>query len=340
MKRMLFLTLALAAGFGIALNLAGCGDDDTTTQPGISEYDRLTALGDTYFTSYTTPDGMPVNVAAGDVYARMTDMDTGNDYYILDWRSAADFATAHIEGAVNVSASGDFTAVLAAVPAGKTVLNVCYTGQTASYATAYMNMLGYEAQNLKFGMNGWTADPAVHLNKWENAISNQYAGWLTTVAATSNQTYAKPDVSTGKSEAGAILRERARLGFGAGWKTIGISDLYNDIEINGKAGDYFVINYFPAATYGAGHIPGAIQFEPKLSLKSGEMLNTIPTDKKVVVYCYTGQTSAQVVAYLNALGYDAYSLRFGVNSICYDNDAVCTAKYTAASTNYPVVSGS
>jgi rhodanese-related sulfurtransferase len=220
------------------------------------------------------------------------------------------------------------------------VLNVCYTGQSASYATAYMNMLGYEAQNLKFGMNGWTADPAVHLNRWENAVSSQYGSWLTTAPRTSTQTYTKPDISTGKNEAGEILGERARLGFGAGWKTIKVSDLYNDIEINGNADDYFIINYFAAAPYDAGHLPGSVRFQPNEAFRADKLLSTIPTDKKVVVYCFTGQTSAQVIAYLNALGYDAYSLLFGVNAICYDNDAVCTTRYHAASTNYPVVSGS
>ena len=48
-------------------------------------------------------------------------------------------------------------------------------------------------------------------------------------------------------------------------------------------------------------------------------LKSLPTDKKIVVYCYTGQTSAQTSAYLGVLGYDAYSLLYGVNAMDRDN---------------------
>jgi rhodanese-related sulfurtransferase len=59
------------------------------------------------------------------------------------------------------------------------------------------------------------------------------------------------------------------------------------------------------------------QYTPSLSLKSDELLNTLPTDKAIVVYCWTGQTSAQVTAYLRILGYDAYSMLYGVNGCSY-----------------------
>ena len=48
------------------------------------------------------------------------------------------------------------------------------------------------------------------------------------------------------------------------------------------------------------------------------------------------QTSSQVVGYLNALGYDAYALLFGVNGMCPSNGTICTTQYDQATTNYPV----
>lgn len=141
---------------------------------------------------------------------------------------------------MNASASA---AVLGAIPARKTVMKVCYTAHTASYATSYMNMLGYEAQNLKFGMCGWTANQTINLGKWDNVVSSQYATWLTTVPNTWTATHAPPVINTGKVKAEEILRERARVGFAAGWKTITIGDLYNDIAVN-NGSDYFIFNYF------------------------------------------------------------------------------------------------
>ena len=42
-------------------------------------------------------------------------------------------------------------------------------------------------------------------------------------------------------------------------------------------------------------------------------------EKTAVTYCWTGQTSSMVTAYLNVIGYNAVSLKFGANSMIYDN---------------------
>mgnify|MGYP002064785740 CR=1 FL=1 len=67
-----------------------------------------------------------------------------------------------------------------------------------------------------------------------------------------------------------------------------------------------------------GHIPGAFQFTPYQSLGIDQMLANIPTDHPIVVYGWTGQHSSQLVAYLNMLGYEAYSLVFGANALFCD----------------------
>ena len=38
----------------------------------------------------------------------------------------------------------------------------------------------------------------------------------------------------------------------------------------------------------------------------------IPTDKPVVIYCYSGQTASQVMGVLRALGFEAYNLPGGM----------------------------
>jgi rhodanese-related sulfurtransferase len=337
MKRFLAVWMILAVALFIVPGLTGCGGDDNGTKPGINEYDLVTALGDAYFNTFQTPSGQSVNATADAVWNNnFVDDNRADDYYILDWRGATDFAAAHIEGAVNASLS-NFDAVMNAIPSGRTVLNVCYTGQTASYVTSIMNMLGTEAQCLRYGMCGWTTEATVTGSRWENGMSNDYASWLSTVTSTSTQTYSPPTLSTGEKDAESILRARADADAAAGWKTIKAVDLYNDIAVSGKADDYFIICYQAEGNYNGGHVPGAVRFQPKQDLASDKLLNTIPTDKKVVVYCYTGHSSAQVVAYLNMLGYNAYSLLFGVNSLCSENSTVCSAPYTPPTNDYPVV---
>jgi len=115
-----------------------------------------------------------------------------------------------------------------------------------------------------------------------------------------------------------VVSERVAQMLAAGFRGVG----YNDIQ--GNLDDYFIINYFGLADYlgdstsGApGHIPGAFQFTPYQSLGIDQMLSNVPTDRPVVVYGWTGQHSSQVTAYLNLLGYEAYSLKFGANNLFY-----------------------
>ena len=76
----------------------------------------------------------------------------------------------------------------------------------------------------------------------------------------------------------------------------------------------FINNYFSETDYtGFGHITGAQRILP-LTLAGGEYTN-LDADAKIVTYCYTGQTSAVITACLNVLGYDAYSLTFGMNGL-------------------------
>jgi len=78
------------------------------------------------------------------------------DFYVLDIRKAADFCVGHIPGAVNIV----FEEVakpenLLLLPTDKPILVVCYSGQTASQVNAILNLLGYNAWTLRFGMMGW-----------------------------------------------------------------------------------------------------------------------------------------------------------------------------------------
>jgi len=146
-----------------------------------------------------------------------------------------------------------------------------------------------------------------------------------------------PAVNTGLEDAEEILMARASDYLAAGWKKMSVADLYQDVAIHGNGDDYLIVNYFNQAPYDAGHTPGSVRFQPKQDFRLDQRLLQLPTDKKIVVYCYTGQTSSQVVAYLNALGYDAYSLLFGVNAICHGNGEVCEVTYHAPDQDYEVV---
>ncbi len=222
-------------------------------------------------------------------------MMTTNDPQIIDWRSAADYDAGHISGAINI-AIGDLIDKVNDETIDKTkhIVNVCYTGQNASVATATLNMLGYDAQNLLFGMCGVTSNPeiVVKSDRWVGQTeSDEYT--LNKVAVSDPTTeYTFPTISTGSANAEEVIKARFASILDGGWAV-------SFADVIASPGDYFIINYWPKAEYDdPGHIEGAYQFTPKSSLKSTEMLNLLPTDKTVVVYCYTGQTSAQAYCLL------------------------------------------
>ena len=68
-----------------------------------------------------------------------------------------------------------------------------------------------------------------------------------------------------------------------------------------------------------GHAEGVIFYtaNPIYDLRSINYLQTLPTDRKILIYGATGQLSAYIAAYLRVLGYDAVTLLFGVNQLFY-----------------------
>ncbi|MCD4793139.1 MAG: rhodanese-like domain-containing protein [Bacteroidales bacterium] len=231
-------------------------------------------------------------------------------YTILDIRKADDFATGHISGAKNIVFSDIITEGNAA---SKQILVVCYTGQTACYATALLRLAGQsDTQALKWGMSGWHTDFAF---KWDGGIGNIADGKLVTTA-TASLTFSDPELSETLTDGAALLDARIAAVVTDEFKGVGAGDVLDN------PGNYFINNYFSEADYTAfGHIDGAYRINP-LTLAGKEYNNLDPdTNGKVVTYCYTGQTSAVITAYLNVLGYDAYSLKFGMNGLWNLNPA-------------------
>ncbi len=116
--------------------------------------DTVQAAAEAYFANGTK------NIKASDLFENLNDGDDSNDPLVIDVRKAEDYAKSHIPGAVNnpggktlFSADG-----LAAIPADKQVVVYCYTGQTGSQVTSALNMLGYNAANMKFGYASWSPD--------------------------------------------------------------------------------------------------------------------------------------------------------------------------------------
>jgi rhodanese-related sulfurtransferase len=305
-KQLLFLILAAS------LVLFSACSEDSPTEPEEESFDEfalVAAVGDIYYTEYPST----VNITMDVLFENLTDGDTSDDPFIIDWRAAAEYDVRHIKGAVNL-VLGDLVAKVddGTIPSDKTIVNVCYSGQTASIATATLNMLGYDAQNLKFGMCYVTDDTDLvpKSDKWTSQTAVDEYNLVKTGPGVPTTAYDFPNPDTGEESAEAIIKANFSKVI-EGWSIASAT-------VTADPDAYHILNYWGALDYNdIGHIEDAYQYTPKLALKSDELLNTLPTDKTIVVYCWTGQTSAQVTAYLRILGYDAKSMLYGVNGCAY-----------------------
>lgn len=89
---------------------------------------------------------------------------------------------------------------------------------------------------------------------------------------------------------------------------ISAKDLLAKIDANE---DMTIIDIRTAEDYAKGHLKGAINMPWGPAISEG--LATIPSDKQVFVYCYTGQTAGQAVMTMNVAGLDTRTVAFGWN---------------------------
>ena len=193
------------------------------------------------------------------------------------------------------------------------IVLTCYTGQSAAWGVMMLRLLGYSnTYSLKWGMCSW--DSTFAQNRWLSNMKNDRAAQFVTTATAKNAAGSLPTLSTGQATGQAILNARITALLAEGYSPASISNS----TVFANLSNYYIVNYWSAADYSTGHIPGAVQYTPKADLKSTTFMKTLPTNQTIVVYCYTGQTSSFVAAYLRLLGYDAKSLAYGANAMIYD----------------------
>lgn len=306
-----FLILAVLPAFV----LSSCKKDDDPTDPTVSAYETLS--------TYMVDNGMDLpamltnwviapDLVSKDVNGIVDPTDFSiPDYHVVDIRSASDFAAGHIKGAVNSTLANILTTA-AGLGTDKPILVVCATGQTASQAVIALRLSGYmDAVVMKFGMAYWNADFS---GAWDNSIGNiadGNANWVYDASPAFSE-YSNPGWTSTATSGADILKARIETMLAAGFAGVSASDVLADPAAAGQ-----IINFWPEADYTTlGHFTTALQMQP-IGIATGQVKNFDPS-VPTLIYCYTGQTSAMVVSWLNVLGYDAKSVKFGVNALAHD----------------------
>ena len=219
----------------------------------------------------------------------------GEDAVILDVRSAEDYAAGHVQGAINVPYGVDVAAALDKIPTDKTVYVYCYSGQTASQTVLLLNLAGKQAINVSGG--------------FDNGISKEEAaaGLMTSEATTFGEETYEVDADI-QAAVENYYKQTAKETYGK--NNISAAQLAELMENN--ADEICIVDLRSAEDYAAGHIEGAINLPYGKGMQ--ENFSILPTDKTLILQCYSGQTASQTMAGLRVMGYTAYNLSGGMGA--------------------------
>lgn len=285
--------------------------------------------------NYLSEGKNPV-ITAEDLYDNLKDGDESNDPFILSIRKPDQYAIGHIAGAINKGFSSLFTEEnLSNLPKDKQIVVVCYTGHTASQATALLNINGYDAIALKWGMTSWSKNTTVAPSGYNRG--KDCKNYPVFIGTEPGDMISAEIVGLTDSE---IILDATRSYLEAGTKFIDATVLYGLLDDTNETNDPFIISIRKPDDYKLGHIPTSINI-PWRSLFSVDNLFLLPDDDtQVVVVCYTGQTASQITALLNVLGYNASTLKHGMCSWNYNASNCFNNSNPTHQFDYPVSEGS
>ncbi|OEF96752.1 rhodanese-like domain-containing protein [Desulfuribacillus alkaliarsenatis] len=313
-KNKSFKAMLLALALVLSVTLVACGGGDTSTTPDPAPAPAPAPEAPAAPEPAPEPKLTIAEVAldramdfaaardAGESFmkapaAAWEDIQNG-DIFVLDVRAPGDFAEAHIPGSYNVNfVGGELAGLLDRIPSDKPVYVLCYSGQTANQINGALNLAGFNSYAITGGSGNWTRAELPLEGTGDNPLADA------------------PVVSSPASEADELAWEAAEEFIGSivtpeTRNLIAPVALYEALEAN--ANDFYVVDIRgpKADNYDQGHIEGSYFYS------WGDIANNMgqfPTDKKIVVACWSGNNAGQTVALLRMNGYDAVSLLYGIN---------------------------
>lgn len=300
-----FLVLIMCAT--MALSMVACGNEAPVVDENVNvETPADTTEAETPETDVTeeTPEVDVVKEAAMAYFADFADdrniispaklfekINNGEDMVIIDIRQADAYAEAHLKGAVNIP-YGTVAESLELIPDDVPVYVNCYSGQTSSQTTALLRIAGKYAYNISGGYG------SISSTEGYDAVCETEVNTLTD---------ASYEVADEIEAAIADYYKEATTGTFASFHfpVASVKEL-----VDAESDAYTILSVRAAADYEAGHIAGAMNIPFGKGMQ--ESFDQIPTDKPVIIYCYSGQTASQVLGVLRMLGFEAYNMPGGM----------------------------
>ena len=303
--KLLSLILVLILAFG----MTSCAkkEEPATTSMEVTEVTEESVPEETSADSETESNIVEENVMA--YFANMPDhiykigqkdfldmVKAGEDITILDIRSEKDYSEGHVKGALNLPWGTAISDNLSKIPNDKPVFVYCYTGQTAGQAVATLNVAGFDARSVNLGWNLGISKVEGYEELTETQ-ANVFAGDATEIDA---------EIQSALHEYYVGLEAVSDTKY----KNYKVSEDNLKEMVDSEDDSIYILSVRSEKDYSAGHIKGASNIPWGKGME--QKFSTLPMDKTIVVYCYTGQTAGQTVAGLRLLGYDAVSLNGGM----------------------------
>ncbi len=308
--------------FVVVFVLQSCLKNDTPSEPNSTLSSNALLLN--YLESqgdYINSVNMPSIVDVDEVYNNL------NNYLIIDTRAKDEYTAGHIPGAINVTNDSliIFINQISNINKYQKIILVSTDGQSAAYYTCLLQLYGIKnTYSLNFGMAQWNH---TFSDVWKQNIHNsavvKYLEDSHIYPSDANNKL--PNVNfnlpngTVEDNVHDLILQKIKEGFvnDKTFVTVSGEPIFNDEDISkfyiicyGKQRLYDYIKFFP---YPSGHFHNTYYYKQG-DFKSTKFLQSLPNDKRIVIYTVSGQVSAFLVAYLRLLGYDAMSLSFGANS--------------------------
>jgi rhodanese-related sulfurtransferase len=283
-------------------------------------------------------DGWSPVISADALFENLNDGDTSNDPFIVSVRAPDAYEMGHIPGAINIPwkqiAKSESLALL---PTDQPIVVYCYTGHTGQISATVLKLLGYDVQNLKFGMMGWTQNDEVLGTTRFGPDTDQRDYPLETEANEATETYDYPEVATGEEDAFEIVRVAADNWLNSDSSPISPADaIFENLSDGDDSNNPVILSVRSPDHYALGHIAGAIN-TPWNQVAKPENLAKLPADEPIAAYCYTGHTGQVATTVLGVMGYDVTNIKYGMMGWTEDDEVLATARYDpATSPDYPV----
>jgi rhodanese-related sulfurtransferase len=263
-----------------------------------------------------------------------------DNYFIIDIRPAEEFNNGHVKGSLNIP-HGDLFKALDTLDYQKypKVVIISLNGQASAYYTSLLRIAGYDnIYSLYYGLAAWNMDFSA---EWlQSLYTMEQIDEFTTDDYDKNEVTSLPEVHyNSKLSIEGKIKERAetlsKIEYSENpeiqsdnFVSIGITPFINRLH---NQNDYLVcLTINDGYMYILGprevfmHLKAAVHYMPPAysDFRSTGSLQTIPKNRKTIIYSYDGVLSAFFTAYLNFLGYDTASLLYGLNAFSYDFLAV------------------